>query len=63
MDSMPSTIFFIDDDYEVIDSGPPKSLVQQVLTLDLSRQPTYTQALVGGASGWFVDYLLSIKSI
>ena len=33
-------------------SRPSKSLMQQVLTLDLSRQPTYTQALVGGATGW-----------
>ncbi|XP_065056166.1 FUN14 domain-containing protein 1-like [Rhopilema esculentum] len=40
-------------------SRPSKSLMQQVLTLDLSRQPTYTQALVGGASGWVSGFAFS----
>lgn len=42
-----------DEDFSVLEaSQQSKSLVQQILALDLSKQPTYTQTLVGGAAGW-----------
>jgi len=49
-----------DEDYDIVDgSSQSMGLVQQVLTMDLSRQPTYTQALVGGAAGWMSGFALS----
>merc|ERR1719378_266890 len=48
------------DDYEVIDATQAsQSLMQKFLTLDLSQQPAYTQAAVGGASGWVTGFAFS----
>lgn len=49
-----------DEDYDVVGvAQQSKSLMQQVLSLDLSRQPTYTQALVGSAAGWMSGFAFS----
>lgn len=46
--------------YDIVESNQPvEGIVQKFLTLDLSRQPVYTQAAVGGASGWVAGFAFS----
>eukprot|EP00794_Sanderia_malayensis_P010973 gene10973-12136_t len=47
-------------EFEVMEAGQSsQSIVEKFLSMDLSQQPVYTQAAVGGATGWISGFAFS----
>ncbi|KAJ7330650.1 FUN14 domain-containing protein 1 [Desmophyllum pertusum] len=45
------------DVYEIIETPGSKTLVEQLISMDLAERPVVQQISIGGVSGWFAGYV------